>query len=200
MVNDARPAASAVADKLRRFKAMLLVDPTNLRLARDCIDLALQAGDYQFVLDHTGATLAVLPTDAPAQFDRATAFIGLRQYDAAAALLGPLIERDPQLAAARFNLAFCYFCSANYQAARPHLDVLYAAGERTPGLLRLLISTHHHLGLLEEACKIADENPEAATQDPATAAAYALLYLDADLPEQAERWAAHALAQQPDCV
>lgn len=194
--NDVRSSSGAAADKLRRFKAMLQIDPTNQRLARECIALALQAGDYEFVLERTGAA----PADAQAQFDRAMALIGLREFNAAADLLASFLEREPQLAAARFNLAFCHFCLASYQAARPHLDSLYAAGERPPGLFRLLISTYHHLGSIEEACQIADANAEAAVSDPATAAAYALLYLDADLPEQAQRWSTHVLARQPDNI
>jgi Tfp pilus assembly protein PilF len=189
-----------VVGRLARFKAMLETDPTNQGLARQCIDLALQAHDYEFVLERTGMTLALTPSDTRAQFDRASALIGKREFEPAAQLLGAMLERDPEVVAARFNLGLCLVCLKRYEAARPHLDAVYRAGERPDGLLRLLVSTHHHLGLIEDAVSIADENPKPAADDPATAGIYALLYLDADLPEQAARWAAHALERNADCV
>ena len=83
---------------------------------------------------------------------------------------------------------------------RAPLEAAYRAGERSSGLLRLLVSTYHYLGLLNEAIAIAKENPQAAAADPALAGVYALAYLDANQAQSAARWATKALAADPNSI
>jgi tetratricopeptide (TPR) repeat protein len=186
--------------KLNRLKAMLAADPQNVRLARDCVDLALRNGDYDFVLERATDVLRVVPDDAQSQFDRASALIGKKDYRAAIDALRKLLERIPTITAARINIGLCHYALGEYAQALPELQAAYVAGERPPDLLRLLVSTLHHVGLVDEAVAIADENPPPDESGAALPGAYALLYIDADQPGPAAKWAARALAVDPRSI
>jgi len=188
------------AQKLNQLKALAHADPGNPHLARECIDLALQTGDYAFALDKLDAVLTVAPTDLRSRFDRATALIGQRQYAAAVEALRGILRDNPALTAVRINLGLCYYCLAEYGEARAALDAAYQAGDRSADLLRLLVSSYHHLGLISEAVALADANSQIAAPNAALAGVYALAYLDANLPSKAARWMGKALAGNPDSV
>lgn len=193
-------ASTADASRLQRLKQLLAVDPGNARLARDCVDLALRAGDFDFVLDRALRTLSSAPEDRQALFDRASALIGKRGYQEAAQALRSLLEHAPGITPAWINLGLCCYLEGDYVGARAALDAAYAAGDRSPDLLRLLVSSYHHLGLMDEAVALADANPAPPGCGAALPGVYALLYIDASQPKPAWRWAAAALAADPDCV
>jgi tetratricopeptide (TPR) repeat protein len=188
------------ANRLDRLKGLLRVDPGNERLVRDALNLALESGDYQFVLDQTATVLAGAPEDAQALFLRASAFIGKREYAEAIGILEPLLVRFPDITAAHINLGLCYYALGQYEQARPPLDAAYAAGDRSINTLRLLVSTYHHLGLMDAAVAVADANPAPAQSGAALPGVYALLYIDAEQPLPAARYAAQALSANPDSV
>jgi tetratricopeptide (TPR) repeat protein len=192
--------AGDLAQKLSRLKDFSRADPANPRLARECIELALQAGDYAFALDKLATVLATSPQDLHARFDRATALIGQRDYAAAIEALRGILRDSPALTAAQINLGLCHYCRAEYGEARVALDAAYAAGDRSSQLLRLLVSSYHHLGLMTEALSLADANSKMGPADPALAGVYALVYLDANQPSKAARWMGKALAGNPDSV
>ena len=192
--------AGELAQKLSQLKEFSRADPDNQRLARECIDLALQTGDYAFALDRLDRVLAGSPQDLQARFDRATALIGQRQYAVAVAALNGILQDKPELTAARINLGLCHYCLARYAEARVALDAAYSAGDRSAQLLRLLVSSYHHLGLLDQALELADANSQQAMTDPALAGVYALAYLDAGQTSKAARWMTKALAGNPDSV
>src|SRR5262245_26985958 len=100
---EARAAASARLTNLRRF---LAAEPGNARLRRDVVNTAVAAGEYAYVRDLAESRLADVPGDAEAQFDRATALIGLREFDAALEALQPL---DATIPGVRFNTGLCLF-------------------------------------------------------------------------------------------
>jgi len=186
--------------RLNRMKSMLAADPQNGRLARDCVDLALRSGDYDFVLDRATRALAATPDDLQSHFDRASALIGKKDFRSAIEGLRTLLDRVPSLTAARINLGLCHYALGEYAQALPELQAAYAAGDRSPDLLRLLVSTSHHLGLVDEAVAIADENPPPEDSGAALPGVYALLYIDADQPGPASKWAARALAANPNSI
>lgn len=186
--------------KLNRLKALLAADPQNARLARDCVDLALMNGDFDFVLERATGALKVTPDDAQAQFDRASALIGKKDYRGAIDALRGLLERVPTITAARINIGLCHYVLGEYAQALPELQAAYVAGERSPDVLRLLVSTLHHLGLVDEAVAIADENPPPEGSGAALPGVYSLLYIDADQPGPAAKWAARALAADPSSI
>jgi Flp pilus assembly protein TadD len=185
-------------DKFSRLKRMLEVDPGNARLRRDCIDAAIGARQFDFVLDAANKVLEGSPHDSEALFDRATALIGTRDYRAAIETLAPFAALMPEVEGVNFNLGLSHYCLNDFAAARPYLDRSYANGNRSSGLLRLLISTYHHLGLIDEAVVVAGENSAAAHEDPALAGVLALLYLDAGQALGAARWSRVALRANPD--
>jgi len=189
-----------LAQKLGRLKELSRIDPGNQPLARDCADLALRCGDYGLALERLDALLAASPGDLRARFDRATALIGKRDYPAAIDSLREILQENPSLTAARINLGLCHYCRGEYAEACAALDPAYAEGDRSTDLLRLLVSTYHHLGLMSEAVALADSNAQAASADPAVAGVYALVYLDANQPSKAAKWMAKALAGNPDSV
>jgi Tfp pilus assembly protein PilF len=198
--HNAAATPADLAQKLSQLKELSRADPGNQRLARDCADLALQSGDYALALDRLDALLSGSPDDLRARFDRATALIGKRDYPAAIESLRGIVRSNPSLGAAHINLGLCHYCRAEYAEARVALDAAYAAGDRSTDLLRLLVSTYHHLGLMSEAVALADGNLKAGATDPALAGVCALAYLDANQPSKAARWAGKALAANPDSV
>jgi len=135
-----------------------------------------------------------------ARFDRASALMAQRDFRAAADILQELLTQRPLLMPARFNLGLCQYMLGEYAEACPNLLACYQAGDRSAGLLRVLISTQHHLGLVDEAVAIADQNPEPARADAGAAGVYALLYLDAGLSAKAQQWAARTLKANPGSV
>ena len=187
-------------ERFERLRSLHRLDPANDRLARDCIDAALQAGAYDFVLERSVQALAATPADLQALFDNASALIGLRDYRGAIGSLRSLLERQPQVHAARINLGLCHYALGEFAEAREPLDAVYLAGDRSAGLLRLIVSTYHHLGLIDEALAVCEANPAPSGADAALAGVYALVYMDAEMPQPAGEWAARALAANPRSV
>lgn len=130
----------------------------------------------------------------------AHALMARREYRHAAETLERLAQANFAHPAIQQDLGLCHFCLGEYDRAKTPLESAYRAGERASGLLRLLVTTHHHLGLLDEAAAIADANPAPARSDPALAGAYALVYLDRSRPDLAAQWAKVALGMDGKCV
>lgn len=186
-------------DRLGRLQQMLRADPANSVLRRQCVELATQAGKFDVVVQLADAALDAHPADTAALFDKATGLIGQRAYREALEVLqqfGPLGADSAVLA----NMGLCCFCLGDFESAKRHLDPCYAGGARSPGLLRLLVSSCHHVGALDEAVRIAGENEAAAAGDAALAGVYALLYLDANDAARASKWAKTALRLNPKSV
>jgi tetratricopeptide (TPR) repeat protein len=186
-------------DRLGRLQQMLQADPANSVLRRQCVELATQAGKFDVVVQLADSALDAHPADAAALFDKATGLIGQRAYREA---LDVLQQFEPPGAdsAVLANMGLCCFCLGDFESAKRHLDPCYAGGARSPGLLRLLISSCHHVGALDEALRIAGENEATAAGDAALAGVYALLYLDADDAARASKWAKTALRLNPKSV
>ncbi len=189
--------STASADKLGRLRKLLQADPTNASLRRQCVDLATQAGQYEIVVQLADSALAAAPADTGALFDKATGLIGQRAYRPALDLLRQLEPAAAADSAVQMNVALCWYCLGDFASAKQHLDACRAAGVKTPGMLRMLVSSCHHLGLLDEAVSIAGENEAAASSDAGLAGVFALLYLDADDPARAAKFAGIALRLNP---
>jgi len=189
--------STASADKLGRLRKLLQADPTNASLRRQCVDLATQTGQYEIVVQLADSALAAAPADTRALFDKATGLIGQRAYRPALDLLRQLEPAAAADSAVRMNVALCCYCLGDFASAKQHLDGCRAVGVKTPGMLRMLVSSCHHLGLLDEAVSIAGENEAAASSDAGLAGVFALLYLDADDPLRAAKFAGIALRLNP---
>ncbi len=189
-----------VEAKLKRLQQMLAVDPRNQSLRQHLFDTALAAKRFDFVKSEAELILASDPNDALARFNLANAFIGSQRYEQALESLRVLQQAAPDEVGIRLNIALCHYCLRDYDRARPLLESCYGAGVRTADALRLLISSYHHLGLVDEAVAIANDNAEAATSNPALAGIYALLYIDADDIVRAARWTKTALELNPDSI
>jgi len=191
---------AARSERLTRLKNLLKADPGNPRLARDAVGLALEAGDYDFALEQSTAALVAAPDDVNALFQRATALMGKREYGAAIESLETLVTMAPDIVAAQVNLGLCHYALGHYDQARTPLEAAYAAGDRSVDTLRLIVSTYHHLAMIDAAVAIADANPAPPQCGSALPGVYALLYIDAEQPMPAARYAAQALAANPDSV
>jgi tetratricopeptide (TPR) repeat protein len=186
--------------QLERFVSLLKLDPTNVRLRQQCIDLAMGLREFGAVIEIADIALAVLPGDAAALFDRASGFIGKREYREALQILTSLDVAPVDAYGVDFNIALCYFCLQEHDLALPKLKACYERGLRDAGLLRLLVTSCHYVGLIDEAAQVARDNPQPATTDAALAGVYALAFLDADDAGQAARWAGVALKLDPRSI
>lgn len=193
-VSDSRAAAVNRLATLRRF---LSAEPGNARLRRDVVDTAVAAGEFDYVRELAEQRLASAPADAEAQFDRATALIGLRDYTGALAALQLL---DATIPGVRFNSGLCLFMLERHAEALPFFAAGYEAGERDPMQLRFHVQTLHHLGEVDAAVAIANDNPQAISSDAALAGSCALALLDAGDTERSAQCARIALAASPDNV
>ena len=189
---DARVAASQRLASLRRF---LDAEPGNSRLRRDVVDTAVAAGEFGLVRELAERRLVDAPSDPEAQFDRATALIGLKDFAGALAAMQPL---DATIPGVRFNTGLCLFALERFADARPCFDAGYAAGERSAGQLRCYLRTLHHLGEIEAALAIAKENPALVASDGELAGVCSLLAIDVGDVATGKRYAQMALAANPD--
>jgi tetratricopeptide (TPR) repeat protein len=186
--------------RLASLTAMLKLDPENSSLRSQCVNLAVSLGDYARARAIVHSRLRESPYDASALFDDATVHIAQKQYREAVTPLAALLAGGVVNSGVLMNLGLCHYCLADYAAANEVLRKAYDAGERNGGLIRLLVSTLHHLGRLDEAIDIADANAEAAREDGALAGVFALAYLDAERAIHAARCAKTALRLNPDSV
>src|SRR5688572_11378782 len=92
MQSDTRTAASTRLASLRRF---LAAEPDNARLRRDLVDTAVAAGEFEYLRGFAESRLAADPGNAEAQYDRASALIGLKDYATALEALRPLDATIP---------------------------------------------------------------------------------------------------------
>lgn len=188
------------SERLRSLERLLELDPNAPGLFRECAQLALETGAYDSLARICDARLGAHPGDALATWTQAQGLIAQRQYARAAGMLATVAGEPALNAAAEQDLGLCYFCLGEYERARPPLEAGYQRGERSSGLLRLLVATYHHLGLTAEAAAVADANTAPARADAALAGAYALLYLDLSRSTDAARWAKVALALDGRCL
>jgi tetratricopeptide (TPR) repeat protein len=194
--NQADPRAAA-SSRLASLKRFLAAEPNNARLHRDVVDTAVAAGEFSYVRELAERRLADTPADPEAQFDRATALIGLKDFAGALEALQPL---DATIPGVRFNLGLCLYMLDRHGDARPYFQAGYDAGERSPGHLRFFIRTLHHLGEIDPAVAIANENEQAVSSDGDLAGTCSLLYLDANDAPRSAACAQIALAANPNNV
>lgn len=200
MTNSTTSGGSVQTARLARLLQLLAQDPRNAPLRRDCVDLAMATRDFDAVLQAADATLRVTPDDASARFDRATGLLGKQQYREALEILRSLATFEAEAFGIRFNMALCHYCMGEFATAVPLLADCYERGLRDAGLLRLLVTSYHHVGRIEDAARIATENPAPASTDAALAGAYALVYLDSDDAMRAASWAKTALQLDPRSI
>jgi tetratricopeptide (TPR) repeat protein len=194
-----RPAVEA-RERLRSLERFFQTDPGNARLFTEGAALALQLKDYDTLLRMADARLQVLPADVPASSARTKVLIARGEYRLAAADLERLGAAAPEGSAIQQDLGLCYFCLGDFERAKAPLEAALHSGERTGGLLRLLVSTYHHLNVRAEAEALAAANAAPAEADAGLAGVYALLYLDLGRAAEAGRWARQALVLDPSSV
>ncbi len=188
------------AERLARLVGMCRSDSQNDSLYRHCIDSALQAAAFDVVMALAQERMQMTGEDPMARFDLANGLIGQGDYMAALAQLARLPRPHADHAAVLMNRGLCHYCLGQYSQAMTLLESCYLRGDRQAGLLRLLVSSLHHLGKLEAAIPIAAEAAEAASNDAALAGVLALFYLDMDELPKARRWARTALQLDPQSV
>jgi tetratricopeptide (TPR) repeat protein len=188
------------AQRLTRLVAIWRSDAQNLSLYRHCIDAALQSGAFEVVIEVAQQRLDFVSDEPLALFDLASGLIGQRNYAAALSQLARMPAAFSQSVAVLLNRGLCHYCLEQFDVARTPLEECYVQGDRGKGLLRLLVSTLHHLGEVPAALEIAGQAAQVAATDAALAGVMALLYLDADDAPKARQWARTALALNPRSV
>ena len=186
--------------RLDRLVLMLRAEPDNLPLHRECVELAMKGRQLDRAMELVDARLARHPGEAESLFSRTNVLIALGRHEEALAALKNLEEQGVAPQAVMQNLATCHFALGQHATARTYLDRLLAAGEKTPAVLYLAVSTLHHLGEMDEAVKLADEHAAIAEANGALAGACALLYVDTSDLAKSDKFSRIALAQNPDSI
>lgn len=186
---------SESSNKFASLRRHLEADPENSRLRRDCLDAAVAAGEFGFVHELAEKRLASMPADPEAQFDRATALIGLKYFAGAIEALKPL---DATIPGVRFNTGLCLFMLGNYAEARPYFSAGYDAGERSAGQLRVYLRALHHIGDFDTATAIMKSNAALIASDSELAGVCSMLAIDTSDIVSGKRFAQIALAGNPD--
>jgi len=191
---DNRAAASTRLASLRRF---LEAEPGNDRLRRDVVNTAVAAGEFEYLRTLAEGRLADSPGDAEAQFDRATALMGLRDFAGALEALKPL---DATIPGVRANTALCHFFLEQYAQALPYFKASYDAGDRGPQTLRYFLLSLHHAGELDSAPEIINANESVFAANALLAGHASTVFQDLNDEGNAAKWAQVALARDPDNV
>jgi len=186
--------------ELQWLLRMLQIDPGNALLRSSCVKRAIALGEHEQAAQLVDARLREMPTDPHALFDSATLLMARKLYPEAIRQLQALLGSGPRAAGILLNIGLCHYCLGEYSSAREPLQQAYELGERTPGALRLLISTLHHLGRTDDALALADLHSQVAESDGPLAGVLALLHLDAERAGPAAKWARIALKFNPDSV
>jgi tetratricopeptide (TPR) repeat protein len=186
--------------RLQRLLVFRREDPRNVRLYRDCVATALQCQAFDVVVELAQEQLKLGIDPAAARFDWATGLMGQQDYAAALLQFSHLSEDAQRQPGVLLDQGLCHYCLGQYEQALAPLESCHGQGDRSPGLLRLLISTLHHLGRLTQALPIARDAAPLAAADAALAGVLALLYLDADDTVKARQWARTALQLHPQSV
>lgn len=185
--------SSALTDekaRLGRLLGFLDVDPTNLNLIADAASAALGVGELETaarLIDQHEAFAGATP--ALSNLKGLLALQGQRFADAAQ-IFEQLLVDHPKDTALRFNLAWCKAMLRDYEGALSLLDdeVLGAAPRSTS----LKIQMMHHLGLLDEALAAGLAYAQQRPNDRDLMSAMAVVAIDAERLDLAERFAAQA--------
>jgi tetratricopeptide (TPR) repeat protein len=187
-------------NRFDQLSGLLEFDTDNLELRRECVSAALNEGNFDAAMSLTDEGLRRAPKSDALLFDKANIFIGRGDFAAAIGILDRFRSRNPDNAAVLQNLALCHYCLGDFAKSHGDLEILYAAGDRSTGVVRLLVSSCHQLGSLERAIAVADENKSLAGEDSALAGVYALAYLDASRAADAAEFAAISLRANPNGI
>jgi tetratricopeptide (TPR) repeat protein len=186
--------------RLERLVPLLRSEPDNLPLHRECVELAMAGGDFARALELVDARLTRHPAEAEALFARSNVLIGLKRYGEAVEILKSLEQQGIAQQAVLKNLATCHYLLHQFENSRAYARQLLAAGDKSAGTLHLLIGSLHHLGEMDEAVQLADEHADVAATDGLLAGSCAMVYVDTEQVAKAARFAAIALARNPDSL
>jgi tetratricopeptide (TPR) repeat protein len=185
---------------MENLSRLLKFDPSNRLLRQNCIQAAIQARDYQAVITLADEVLVSTPDDVEMAFAKSNGLIGLNDFTGAGEVLRRIQALDPLNPAIGQNLGLCLYASNDYAGAREQLEAVYAAGIRTVDVVRLLVSSLHHVGHMDRALEVADENRELARTDGALSGVYSLLYTDASRVADAKKFSIYALRSNPENI
>jgi tetratricopeptide (TPR) repeat protein len=194
------PDSAEPRNSLALSLSLLERDPGNISLRARCIQAALRAKDP----GQASQLLREVPPSAAAdpQIRYAQAHVLMAQKDmgGAAASLESLMSTGTDNAGVRISLATCYYLLNRHPEVITTIRPLQEAGQLDAGGVRLLVSSLHHVGEIDQAVALAGQSSSAAEVDGPTAGVFALLYLDADDAANAARWAGVALSFNPDSI
>jgi Tfp pilus assembly protein PilF len=195
MSQPANPAA-----RLERLEPLLRVEPDNLPLHRECVQLAMEGRAYERALQLVEARLSRHPAEAEAQFARSNALIGLQRFDDALQILKALEAQGVTATGVLANLALCHFALGNFANTRAYAEQLLAAGEVNADTVRLAVSSLHFLGEMDAAVALADQHAALGEQNGGLAGVFAMAYLDSNDAPKAAKFATVALQHNPDSI
>jgi tetratricopeptide (TPR) repeat protein len=185
---------------MKSMHALLQQDPGNASLRSQCIQLALSAGNLQQAESLLRDAAEGAQRDPQLRYASACIAMTNKDFASAGAQLESLLADGVDNAGVRISLATCMYMSNQHARVVALLQPIESTLTSQPSAVRLLVSSLHHLGEVDQAVEVAGRHPTAAEGDGPTAGVFALLYLDADDAANAGRWADLALQRNPNSI
>ncbi|OUS03233.1 hypothetical protein A9Q81_07550 [Gammaproteobacteria bacterium 42_54_T18] len=179
--------------RLQQLLSYLDVDPNNINLIADAVDIYLQIGPLPKAHALLSQGLDVKADDARLLFQRSTLHIAEAQYEPAKDILQSLLKSGIENTGIRYNLALCLSMTGEMQEA---LDIMTESTQQPTqhffaGDL-LIVRLKHHAGDLDEALSLAMALLEQEPDNGDLNGVISLLFLDLDDRAQALHFAQKA--------
>jgi tetratricopeptide (TPR) repeat protein len=187
------PTPADLAQLRDRTEGYLRSDPKNRELLIRATELNLALSSTDTAQGHVSAALALFPNDPRIQALQAHTLSAQHKWSEAAAIYSALLAkiRDAGLA---HSLAHCQQMGGDHQAAFDTLWPFSAAAELPAASIIVLVRALHHIGKLEQARILIEQNAARLSQDAAFLGAASLVYFDSGDGDKATAMSQAALA------
>lgn len=175
-----------ISTRLARAERYLASDPGNPHLLADVIDLSIELGQLDRARQCADMAVSMRPDDVFMAHRRGTVLMAQGELEEAVATFRMVLSVANDAAVAQ-NLAYALFKLGKYGEARSVLEPHVAAGQAAPAMLTLLLRVLHHAGDIKEGVALARLQFDANASDAGFVAVVALLLLDDDQTDEADR-------------
>jgi len=186
---------SEIRTKLEKHNEYLGQDPNNLRLITEVATLHMQLGEIDSARSMLTNALVDNSQDAGLKFQLASVEMAAGQFEKAIEILEALQAEGIDNPVLVYNLAYAYMFVYRHSDAKALLLGIIDDATYAPDAALLLSRACHHLGDMDEAIKYATIHQQMNPDNPASTGVLAMLSLDMEDFDNAQRFAEDALTK-----